>query len=552
MKKFTALFLVITTLLLLSSCSLGGNEAKALDVIKTYVQAVEEHDTETQQECLDPSSTAFAKGLTDSLGNMFGISGAYDMGIGAGGILDYASEEALGIDYSLDYKDVLENNLGENDGDITVRYELTVKNKETGEKISEDIMWTFKMIKKDKQWYILSYEDPELIISEEELEEQLEYNSVGTTIQDIKEGYDFSDGVAWVRWNEPVSSYETLKPKYYCVDTKGTILFELGEGEVPCGEKGFINGTCVVGKKNTEDCVWRIIDKTGKTIKELTDGDVVFKEPYITDNGFIIVDAIYEDIHGSERKYGLLDSNGEWIIQPDADISSIKHLGDSVFELSYFVYGEEYFNAETKNKFEVKVWLDEHGYETEVNVSEFNDGYAVFLLENDIYRVSTEGVVEKLFTPFDGTGDYRCGKFSDGLIFVEDTFYDSFDCGFYDVSGNLVIDLSDYKISHSIDIDKMYFQDGCVAMYVNGFCLFVDSKGNNIFEPIKIESDNIFFSDGILRIHEAEGICFYDTSGNRLYGPVENTVEIPETYSCGLGLVSYGEHYVDKNGNIVF
>lgn len=552
MKKFTALFLAITTCFLLSSCSLGRSEAKALDVIKTYVTALEENDTETQQECMDPSVNAFSKGAVDSLGNLFGISGAYDMANGAAGILGYASEQALGIELEYKYKDVISENLSDNDGDITVKYEIVVANKETKEKASQDVSWTFHMVKKDSEWYIMSFDEPQAILSDVQIEEQEAYNAVGTTIQDIDEGYDFSDDVAWVRWNEPVSGYETPKPKYYCVDTKGTILFELEEEEEPCS-KGFIKGTCVVGKKYTEDCVWRIIDKTGKTIKELTDGDVVFEEPCITDNGYIIVDAIYNDIQGSKRKYGLLDSNGEWVIQPTADISSIEHSGDSVFLLSYFANGEDYFNAETGTEFDVKVWLDEYGREIETKVSDFNDGYAVFLLKNDVYRVSTEGVVEKLFTPFDGTGDYRCGKLSDGLIFIEDTLYNSYDCGFYDINGNLVIDLSGYNIEHSIDIDEMYFKDGYHAMYVNGFCLFIDTKGNNVFEPVELEDDYICFSDGVLRINEAEGICFYDTQGNRLYGPAENTTAIPKTYSCGLGKISSnGTHYVDKRGNIVF
>lgn len=556
------MLLALLITLSLCSCSIDKNESDALDVIKTYVKAIEENDTEKQQECMDPNVNAFSEGFVNSLGDLFGISDAYDMANGAMGLLVSASEQALGVDIKYNFKEVISNNISENNGDITVKYELSVTNNETKEKAKQDVSWTFYMVQKDSQWYIQGYDRPQSIVSAEEYDS---INAIGTTIQNIKKGSDFSDGVAWVESEKYVNgNYES---RYYCIDKSGTILFELEPDYKPYSYSGsatddwfYSNGvSLIIYKEHTEEEYWKIVDKTGNEVMTLVDEETVLC-PQMLENGYIVVFGDYESIYGNERKYGLISPAGEWVIQPSSEVSSITHSGSDVFLIKDYGYGNNYFlNAKTGTKIDQYIELD--GMSKNISEIKFNDGYAVFLenvivdgdLKYYLFRISSEGKVEKLFMPYDGSYDLECGDLSDGLVYIDDDVYNSPNRGFFDMNGNVVVDLSPYDV-HSSALRNSKFTDGYCALNINGFCLFVDSNGRNIFEPIKIEDDNIIFNDGVLRIVESDGVCYYDTNGNRLYGPVENTSLAPELYSCGLGKISGndGVHYVDVKGNIVF
>lgn len=545
---------------------MNKNESNALDVIKTYVKALEENDTEKQQECMDPSVNAFSEGLVNSLGGMFGISDAYNMANGAMGLLGSASEQALGIDIEYKFKDVISNNISGNNGDITVKYELSVTNKETKKEAKQDVSWTFYMVQKDSEWYIQSFDKPQTILSDEEQEQIDSINSVGTKIQNIKKGSDFSDGVAWVESQKIINgNYES---RYYCIDTNGTILFELESDYKPYAYSGsatddwfFSNGvSLIIYKEHTEEEYWKIVDKTGNDIMTLVDGETVLC-PRMLENGYVVVSGDFESVYGKERKYGLISPSGEWTIQLSSDISSIEYRGsDVVYVKGYDNANNAYFlNVKNGVRFDRYIELD--GMDRDISEIKFDDGYAVFLedvfadeeLSYCLFRISSEGKVEKLFIPYDGSYDLECGDLSDGLVFIDVDVYNSPDRGFFDMSGNLIVDLSPYDV-HSTALHNCKFIDGFCAMNINGFCVFVDSNGKNVFEPKKIDNDTITFSDGVLRIFESNGVCYYDTNGDKLYGPVENTSSVPESYSCGLGKISGsdGIHYVDKRGNIVF
>lgn len=566
MKKTIALFLSVLILLSFCSCSLSSNESNALNVIKTYIKALEENDTEKQQECMDPSVNAFSKGMVDSLGDLFGISGAYDMANGVMGLLGSSSEQALNIEIEYNFKDVISNNISGNDGDITVKYELAVTNNETKKKVKQDVEWTFYMVKKDSQWYIQSYDEPQAVISEEEQEKLDNINAVGTTVQNIKSGADFSDNVAWVECEKNINgNYES---KYYCVDVNGTILFELEPDYKPYSYNGsatenwfFSNGvSLIVYKEHAEEEYWKIVDKTGNCVMTLVDGDVVLC-PEMVENGYVVVYGDYESIYGDERKYGLISPLGEWVIHPSSDISGISYRGDNLFYISYYLGNntDVFLNAETGTTFEKYVEID--GNPENISGLTFDNGYAVFLEKvivdgypkRYLFRISSEGEVEKLYMPYEGGYDLKCGELSDGLVYIDDDVYNSPNRGFFDMNGNLVVDLSGYDV-HTLVRDECSFIDGYCALNVNGYCLFVDSNGNKIFEPIKLENDEVILSDGVLRIVESDGVCYYDTNGNRLYGPVEENGLAPKSYSCGLGKINGddGVHYVDKKGNIVF
>ncbi len=563
MKKVCMLFLSILLAVSMSSCSAEQKaEKNALEVVKTYIEALEEFDTEKQQECMDPSLTSFSEGLVNSVGDLFGISGAYDMSNGAAGLLGSLSQQALDVEIEYNYKKLLESDLSENNGTITVQYELVVKNNESGEKAKQNISWTFYMVNKDSEWYIQHYDDPQAVLSKEEQKAKDEYNSVGTVVQGIHNGSNFSEDLAWIECEED------SERRYYCVDKSGTIVFELEPDYKPRSaynrtseieESFFKNGTSlVVYKENTEEETWCIIDNTGKIVKRLVEGDTALEATMAADGNYIVT-GYFESINGNERKYGLMNSKGEYLIPLSAEISEIRYRGSDVYLVRGYMGGikESFYNAKVKKTISSADDYD-IGAAIGCGVGTFTEGYGIFLskiVEEDVsYQISSlsavDGSTRKLFTPFNGKGDYEYGVLSNGLIYVEDTDYGATEKGFFDIKGNLIIDLSQYENVYGLGNYGMpYFIDGYCALKINGFCLFIDTKGNEIIEPFKINGE-MTLSDGILRTPQENGVVFYDMQGNKLSGIDDSAT----SFSCERAKIETddGIHYIDKTGKVIF
>ncbi len=560
MKKILKLLLIAILILSMASCSVGNSdEDEALNIVKKYVTALEEHDTENQQECMDPDLTKLSEGLVNSVGGFLGISDAYNMANGASGILGSAMEQAFDMDLKYNYKKLLESDLSDNDGTITVQYEIVVENKESNEKVKQDVSWKFYMVKKSSDWYIQRYDDVQVILSNEEQESIESYNSVGSTVQEIWCGSNFSEDVVWVACKENDIF------KYRVIDKTGKILFELEPDYQPYSltseeDWAYKNGTSmVVYKRNTDDEEMCIVDKSGKIIKRLVDDGINLEIKSVNDD-YIIVSGYYESIEGDISKEGIIDSLGNELIPMSANVR-ISYCGSNVFYMDADNYKNcGYYNAETE---EYLGSYFEYGKEiigTNGGLV-FSEGYALCVIDEEdenydrydyLLKISAkDGSVEKVCKIFDGQSNYEVGKLSDGLVYIEDKEYNASNKGFYDMQGNLVIDLSQYKniFSYSYDIQ---FVDGYCAININDFCYFINKNGETILEPFKI--NDVKISDGVLIARtEDNETRYFDMNGNKLFNSKESGMS-PETFSCGLGIVSTtsGVHYVDKSGNIVF
>ena len=117
----------------------------------------------------------------------------------------------------------------------------------------------------------------------------------------FQSGKDFSDGVAWV--------VVTPRGPWSCIDKTGKVLFELGEGESP--ESDFSKGVALV-QRSDRTRTKELIDKTGKVISSPKSGEYDKIENFIPEEGMIVVSKHIESFEVTETRLGIIDNQGKW------------------------------------------------------------------------------------------------------------------------------------------------------------------------------------------------------------------------------------------------
>jgi|GEM_PF-5863974 len=348
----------------------------------------------------------------------------------------------------------------------------------------------------------------------------------------IVDGRDFSEGAAWVYGDNGI---------WYCIDTEGKILFELPEGSEP--NEDFSGGISVIDESKVINISGGIIfDAEKEECTLVYDRD---KETYLF-NGFVMTTKSIDSFEVTEEQYGILNNEGNWVIELTSEYGEPSYRGSAIFLLKkYDDNGEHdniYFNASTNNTF-----IRNNDYD-KLN---FNRGYAISIDYDGITTlVDTEGI--ELFSL-----DKECiyGEVGDGLVFLsyyEDFYREKVIQGFYDTSGSMVIDLSEYDIRN-----QPYFTEGYAFLELKNeqesvFATIIDTKGNFQFEPKKIETDSYdtYISDGLLKVDYDE---FMDMQGNivlnlDIFGEVYNfRNSILRYYEDGVGYCNkQGEQILEK------
>lgn len=494
LRKTLALILIVVLITLsLFACGTKGEEKDALDTVKTYITALEEFDTETQQECMDPSVNSFSEGLVNSIGDFFGISGAYDMANGAVGLLGSATEQALNVETNYNFVKVLNSNFSDNSGEITVQYEIVFKNKETKEKTNQNISWLFHMVKKDKKWYIQNYEQPVALLSDEsggkEADNKNPENTVGGKATKYVRSKSFSDGYAVVEIQLESESKYYKETRCACIDTDGIIQFFFPEGyyhSVP-QDYSFYNGVCVLyNSQGTQ----KVMTNKGEELYTFNSTSAT----ELSDTGCAVIETTESTYQGDVTKRGLMDNKGNWIFELSEN-NYFREVGNGVFHIT------QYNQPDTV-----------HGTKNLTFDSKTGAGYS-----------------------------------GEMPVLYEDLRYD--DKKFLDINGNTVIDLSDYYAITKV----VEFVNSRACVFSNGFTVILDKNGNMVCDPIKGRfTDNCYYnmkySKCISIVNSETGkYCYYDLNGNLLFELDGLNIDI---YSCGLLRESDGT-YIDSNGTVV-
>lgn len=376
----------------------------------------------------------------------------------------------------------------------------------------------------------------------------------------IQNGTSFSDGVAMIQ------TWDGVATRTIAIDTAGNELFEMKEdiNEGSLDRYRFINGMMVVGDV--------IYDKTGKVIAspELSGYDKLLSANC---GGYALAYKKEELFSGDKQYIGVLNNKGEWEYPLSTEHPILKECekkGETFSSLSI----DDSDDATWRMNISCNSWVSLTRYYN-FSKNELTAGRVYYESregqEPGVYRYDTSG--ERTLVVPDVLCDSWNWFFEDGFIgsaIIRDGNGEVSGHGgykIYDYSGNVITDLSDYKI------DTPSSRDGATECYVNGyllagvdngtgstyFCL-IDKEGKLAFDPIKQESSyDCFYAldeHGFAYRYNDETshdfkYCFYDYDGNR----TEYTGKYFSGFSDGLALMYNGEtkqhYYINYRGEAV-
>lgn len=353
----------------------------------------------------------------------------------------------------------------------------------------------------------------------EEIQEQL------VTVQLVRGG-DFSDGFAWVFYNEDGAE------KIGIINTDGVILpFSMEEAPANACNSIFSDGYSYINYNGEDQShQFMIVDTQGNiTASSPEDGDY---QVVTGADGVYLIQQTVLSMTENETKYGILKADGSWICRPGeqtilepSDPEQKEYYGERG-NISYSYYGDHIFGASYKTKSDSLLCLYNADTSQTVEFSDtsikgdFENGETIVTSGSDIYRLGTDFSLTLVMTDRpDGPVYYKNGTF-----FTGQTEYSSTGPNpcikngkFYNTDGSVKVDLSQYTLVEK-DAEGLYrYVDGYAAVVIYGadsigYMAILDENGQFTFEPVKLSSVNSdsdmigIFSDGAIPIQkQSEG-----------------------------------------------
>lgn len=563
MKKLRIISVLLACIIAMSVVFTGcgeSDESKALKRVNAYVEAMELGDETAMMECYDPNIQNVSNALSNTLSSLFGISNGAELGLGAGTILNQSLMDASSVDISYKYVDIYKNELTENDGKLSVKYEMTITLKDDTSKSEKVlIMIPFNMIKHDNEWYITSIEDALLLTD-------AEGNEIKPPKMQIDEGRKFSDGVAWVKSNDI----------WQCIDKSGEILFKLEAKESP--KTDFVNGIAVVAAPNL---YYYVINTKGEIVispeKQGFDKIILkYEDSYskndtpVWDGKVVLVQKSNSTYAKSEVQVGVLDGKGNWISRLSTDNPMVTQEKDGV-RVSTKAYQPKNSNEPIWILLNEESTIYENAalYCPELNktipLKDDNINFSmektkgVIFSNSGIYSITESGASEKPI--LERYVNMKEGKYANEVFYAEQRFSGG-KIGFFDLTGNCVIDLSKYGYISNVPC----FEKGKAVIAMTNpayetYFTVIDNTGKEMLEPhdckdIVIRSGNIietFVSGYVSANGKKAPRTYYDLNGNELFKDINGEISnINEDIAMVTTDTVEGIYYVDINSNRLF
>lgn len=303
---------------------------------------------------------------------------------------------------------------------------------------------------------------------------------------DVDTRYAFSDGMAWILGNDG---------KYYAINTEGKAIFFLEEsgydtaGAVEVDE--FENGYSIVEFRDNGSFYKKIFDKTGNIVF-IEDANKKILSLSADNAGYILISELGEvravDLKSGEEKPPFKIS-GEKAIN-----LKFESLGGGIFynkSCGYINgdYGAEML-LEELDIYEYDDFLKQNFFKNlEYDCTGFVNEKALFLSNNSShnYVVTNKGEVQELTNLFGFEiqyDDYYTDDVFNGEAFYAENDHTN-EKGIYDLSGNQLVNLSQYDIEEVYNISS----NGNVFAKISKDRLdnrvtIIDKDGKQLFEPI--------------------------------------------------------------------
>ena len=303
----------------------------------------------------------------------------------------------------------------------------------------------------------------------------------------------------------------------------------------------FVLSLAACGGDTTSDVNVSTSDETNSSQEVNVPNNGEWDEILCSGDGYHLVKKEVDAYDGYKFMLGVVDDAGEWIQElTDSepiveeirfraegssetlrDSSCYMYLGEGVFlaspGVSVYTENEEYRVGPWENStsysptgrgevsiWECLLWNVTDNSQTKIYTSKmsvFQDGYLLFCEEDEMGKgtlnvMNTKGEITELSCQYlPNKPMHNFPVYSEGLFYA---CSENSNSGFFDIEGNMVIDLSDYDmrgISYSSDvgINAPYFENGqATILFTNNagsvFKATIDKTGAFIGEPEKVES----------------------------------------------------------------
>lgn len=529
-KRIVAVFLAC----LCAICCLFGCVEKKTDEelirerIDTFVTVYNDGDFDGVLECFDAKTRNTVKATFNVIGGLVGGLTGFSFDLS-----DFFSLGVAMVDGEMLSIEVEQISI--NDKNAIVSAQMGYANIGATSKEAVCVI----LVKEKDDWFIQDITDKKPISE----------NASGVVFQNLSRG--FSDGSAYVVYEKNGASY------FGVMDTDGNIYGSLEGGYNYWSDMG--NGASYF-----DFGVLMIMNADHEITAVVREYDEIVASGY----GKIWIYKCEKSIDGTKHLYGLMDSEGEWVV-PFTDLGMAPPSGVSSFvsmvseDILLFNDFYSYYNHYTiyNAKMKQTIWLN---YATIEAVFD-----SVIYVEKDHWmsEISFDG--EEWLETYDYFCIYENGchqeieKFSDiagGKMIIRNGEY----VELVDLQSGKKTTYTDYEkeMVKSIVFDGEYGLVTLSGKDGNSYFTLIDENGTQQFEPIQYIQD-VCYSDGVICYtveysawsYSDRLMCSVDTKGKTLISEDRNFCIIG-AFEDGIAVAMDKETqetlYIDKNGNRLF
>ena len=333
--------------------------------------------------------------------------------------------------------------------------------------------------------------------------------------------YPMNEGYGWIR--------DESNKFYYLVNKDGKIIIKVDYtyyGENPVFKDGY------------SQLLGDIYDTSGK--KVLSKEDKKYDVMNYVGKGLVVIKITEENYKGTSTMMGIYDLNKDtYNLSLKESILDINYLEDGMFLIningSYLLY-----NSESKKLIPTTIKLKDL-------IGVYKDGYVVYKDNNyKIYLLDKNGDKHLIYS---GNKNIEVGQYSNGLVYIENAFYNN--------KGNKVIDLKGEGVKGSPE----FVEDYALIFFKTGyFTILSKSTKNYTFTPRKYTSMSFNFDDdyelglyeGQTKLTKSGHILVKTSKDKKVWAIMDYNGEIVSTVPVGDNIFSglSDSGYLAIDGNI--
>lgn len=457
-------------------------EETALSVIDAFVEKLESRDTTACEKYLEPDTQAGIEEGDITLGKALQIDNAVGFLNAAPTISSTLLFNDNSVEVAMERKEVVFEKQEENKAAYYIEYTVTLDGTRFSKPEEHACIVEFELVNKDNKWHIKTMREISPNVDIEVLADGM--NIVSST--------NFSGGIAFIQYRDEEGTYHSA-----AIDTTGKILFMLDE-TFQYGFPGeYKNGIMVVDEL--------IYDTTGKIIAspEMSGYDELLSENC---NGYVLAMKKEESFTGDKYHVGVLNNKGQWEYALSAENPIAKVYNEQIAQ-----YGKQYsslYVSDIISETILAIHFSAVGAETQyynIATNELTAGYIHYEYQNyqgrdaGIYKYGLSGEKELLLKDKSAEVFFEKVFIGTELSWGEDGYQES---GYkiYDYNGNVITDLSDYKLTGNWSNNgpgEYYVKEHLLIPVENGtgakYLCLINKQGETAFEPIRMGNWDDFY-----------------------------------------------------------